>query len=216
MNGLNKIIDKITLDSKEKVSQIETETEETIKSLKLETLSEIEQLEKYYKEKTETDTSSIMERAKSSAQFEKRNSILSEKISLVSAIFEKAKEKILSYNEDEYVPFVSRILEFAIDTRIKEKANISALYGEEEAEIDLPYEVMFNKRDNERGYAKKIFLSVSGKRNDINIVLSDKVINIDGGFVLKCGEIETNCSVDSIIDEIRKKIEVKIIGTLFA
>ena len=207
MNGLDKIIQKIISDAQEKAKQCEDETTSEIERLKAEAVDEIMRMELVYISRAERVSEEILMRAESSSSLEARNIILEAKTTLIDKAFKMSLEKLLS---------MPNALAYAIGERKSSKEHILELYGEEEAELDIEYEVIFNSRDTQNGNARKIFTTVKEKIDkSIKLVLSKQTADIDGGFILKCNDIEINCSLTALVNEARARCEGKIIQALF-
>ena len=215
MNGLDKITDKIISDAKEKAKAFEDEANAKIEEMKSNTMEEISRIEQIYISRAEKMSEEINVRAVSSAKMAHRNTILQKKAEMISLAFDETTKKILSYQAPKYISFMSDALYFAISERKKEKEEILRLYGEEEAEMNVTYEIVFNKKDNESTSAKKIFDIVSKKIKGVKLALSDKYADIDGGFILKCGDIEMNFSVTAMVNKARSLCESKVVKQLF-
>ncbi|MBQ2810148.1 MAG: V-type ATP synthase subunit E [Clostridia bacterium] len=216
MNGLDKIIQKIISDAQEKAKQCEDETTSEIERLKAEAVDEIMRMELVYISRAERVSEEILMRAESSSSLEARNIILEAKTALIDKAFKMSLEKLLSMPKNQYIELVSNALAYAIGERKSSKEHILELYGEEEAELDIEYEVIFNSRDTENGNARKIFTTVKEKIDkSIKLVLSKQTADIDGGFILKCNDIEINCSLTALVNEARARCEGKIIQALF-
>lgn len=215
MNGLDKITEKIISDARAKAELCESEASSKIKELKKEAVEEIMRMENVYMSRAERVSADIMARAESSSMLEYRNEILKKKTELISRAFDGAIKKILSLPKTQYVALVSDALVYAINERKATKEQLLSLYGEEEAELGVIYEVIFNKADIENGNAKKIFSAVSKSVSGVKLALSGKSADIDGGFILKCNDIETNCSLTVMVNEARARCESRVMKELF-
>ena len=216
MRGLDKIIDKITSDAKLEADRYTLSAEDKISALKEETVDTIVKMGEVYKDRAERMSNDIISRAESSAKMAHRNALLEKKTALISLAFEKTAEKIRSLPKDEYVAFMKNALVFAVKDRKRAKEEILALYGEEEAELGSGYEIIFGKKDIKSGAAEEIFALAKKELKTIKgVTMSEKASDIDGGFILKCNDIETNCSINAMVEAARKKCESKVIEKLF-
>ena len=216
MNGLDKITQKIISDMTEQAKQCEQEATSKIEALKGEAMDQIMRLESIYISRAEKLSDDIITKAESSSTLEARDLVLKKKSEMIELAFENAVKKILSMPKEEYISFISDALVYAVSERKNAKEGIRTLYGDEEAELDVPYEVIFGKRDIENGTAKAIFDRSSGKIDkSIKFVLSSEVARLEGGFILRCNDIETNCSVTSLVQRARKTCQERVIRELF-
>lgn len=216
MNGLDKIIEKIISDAKERAKAYEQEATAEIAKMKDEAVDEIMRMESVYMSRAEKAWADMLSRAESSSELEARNIILKRKTELIAQAFEKAIAKLAALPSGEYVSLIADALAHVVNERREAKNKMRELYGDEEAELDVVYEVMFNKADLEGGNAKKIF-DTAKKHIDksVKLAMSTLAINIDGGFVLKCNDIEINCSLSSLVNDARTRCEAKVIKALF-
>ena len=212
MNGLEKIIERILSDARAKANEYTTACEEEIKAMKQGALDEILNMEIFYMSQSERQSAELFSRAQSSWSLEANDIILSQKNALVDEAFEVAKRKILSLGDKEYVDLISGARAYAL----KEREEVRRRNTENGVENDdvIP-EAIFNESDNKKR-AKQILQSVKKSVPEgTPIVLSKELAEIDGGFILKCGEMEINCSLSTILSEVRKVCEAKVIKALF-
>ena len=216
MNGLDKIIQKIISDAQERARALEEETTRQIEELKAQAMDEIMRMESIYISRADRVSSEILARAESSSALQARNIVLEGKTAIVDKAFKMAIEKLLSMPQTKYTELMADVLKGAVNERKTAKERIFELYGAEEAELDASYEVIFGKRDAENGNAKKIFsLACAGVDKTVKLVLSEQIADIDGGFILKCNDIEINCSITALVNEARERCEGKVITALF-
>ena len=216
MNGLDKIIEKITSDAKCEADKYTESAEDKISALKEEAVDTIVKMGEIYKDRAEKMSKDIISRADSSAKMAHRNALLEKKTALIALAFEKTADKIRSLPKEEYVEFMKNALVFAVKDRKRAKEEILALYGEQEAELDSGYEIIFGKKDIKSGVAEEIFALAKKELKSIKgVSMSENASEIDGGFILKCNDIETNCSIETMVEEARKKCESKVIEKLF-
>ncbi len=217
MNGLDKIIDKITQDAKDEAKKYYENADMTVAHVKSEAIDRMMRMETVYAERTKRAEEDCIARAQSSAETSYRNTLLAKKSEMIDLAFEEAKNKILSLPKNEYVAFMIPALVFTVKERKKDKEQISVLFGKDEAELDSGYEIIFSGKDVKSGAAKDIFDGAYRQLTGIDgLKLSEKSADINGGFILRCGDVETNCSVDFMVDEARKTCEKKVIEKLFS
>ena len=217
MKGLEKILEKIEADSKKEADKYRENAEITIARLKSEAIDAGIRLEKEYKQRTENGIAQILSRATGASLTEHRDILLAKKAEIVDSVFEKALQKLRAMKEAEYVPFITRALVHAIYERIDSKTEILRLYGESEADMSEPFEVIFSKKDKRLGFSERIFegakVSIKG---GATLILSELDADIDGGFILRNGDIDINCSLSAMVEEARTKCEAGVIKKLFS
>ncbi len=215
MNGLDKIIEKIISDAQEKAKAYENEIAEQIDTLKREATDEIMRMENDYISRAEATSEQILMRADSSSTLEARNIILERKAQIIDEAFKLAREKLLSLPKTQYVELITKALVYAIEQRLASKKRLLELYGEQEAELDAPYEAIFNEADSKNGNAKKIVTAaIAIIDKSVKLTKASYTAEIDGGFILKCNDIEINCSLTALVNEVRAKCEARVIQAL--
>lgn len=182
MGGLDKIIEEIKDQANAEAGQILKEADEYcdeyMKEITDKVADEVEAFEK--KEKSKRDL--YDEKVKSGALFRERNEILKTKQQCINEVIKEAEYTICNLETKQYFDFLSKLFE----------ANFDGTDGE----------MFFGKEDLERmpeEFKEKIKTIADNKGAKVNI--SDKTKNIKNGFILVYGEIEENCTIQSLFDE---------------
>lgn len=132
----------------------------------------------------------IKEMAENSANQEKKKRLLLLKNKAVKRILSDAKNIIYNMSDDDYMNLAARsILRYATGG--------SGI-------------ILFNAKDK-----KRINDAVKNIAADCNLKISDDTVNIDGGFVLKYGAVEENCSIEAIFREKEEEFTDYINENLF-
>ena len=138
-------------------------------------------------------------RQERTAKLEARKDILGLKQELVTAAYDKARQAILTMDEDKYVAFLAR------------QAGAAVLTGTEE--------IILSPADKER-CGEKILAAANaaaaGKGLPGNMKLSDETRPINGGMVLRRGSIEVNCTLDKLMEMSRSSLDAEVASVLFA
>lgn len=154
-----------------------------------------------YDELLRTGTDEVeqdVQRQGRNARLEARKAILSLKQEMIAAAYEKAGEKLLALPEAEYAAFLAR------------QAGAAALTGREE--------IVLNDSDR-----KKVGEKVVAAANALavkrglpgELKLSANTRPIRGGLVLRQGDIEVNCTLDSLLDLSRGSLDAEVADILF-
>ena len=198
MNGIEKITAKLSADCDAELEELRQETEKQCEGIRAEgdkaAQAEYWRLIKAGTADCEARTSQIAR----TAQMEARKSVLALKQELVAEAFTKAEEKLLAMPEEEYVAFLSR------------KAAEASMSGSET--------LFFGKKDMASVGGKVVeaanaLLAKAGKTGALK--LGDAERNISGGFILKQGDIEVNCSVGLLTEQLRSALASQVAGVLF-
>ena len=198
MNGIEKITGRIEAEAKAKAAEISAEAEAKASEIRAE--NEKKAQEKYWELIREgtADCEAMIAREKRMAEMESKKEILALKQDMVSESFDKACDMIINLPENEYVSFMARM------------AADAAASGSEE--------IVFNERDKSvRGTAvvkaANELLAAKGKEGKLTV--ADDTKNIMGGFVLRQGGIEINCSVETMVDLQRNDMASSLAAVLF-
>lgn len=196
--GIEKITDKIMEDAKDYESVTLSDAKKTAEDIANEYRSRAEREGRAALERGKKAAESIISRAESGAALVKRNNILQMKAGLVDDSFNIAEERIISLPEDKLLSVFMSILSTAAEQGRGE--------------------IIFNLRDRKK-FGEK-FVNAANKKmkeekKNSDFILSGDTANIKNGFILKYGNIETNCSIEKIIEARRTQLEPRVIDILF-
>lgn len=134
----------------------------------------------------EEDAKKASSKEISSAQMTAKKMILAAKQEVISEVIKEAKEKLLTLSATEYKVIIIGMLE--------------------RANVDKKSEVILSQKDKD-AFGQE--LSQRGYK------VSDEVREIEGGFIVKNGDIEYNYSFESIISVEKEDIEQLTAQILF-
>lgn len=221
MTGLNKITDRILADARTEADRIIREAEETCGHIKAEYEARAEQIRNTLTVETEREAMDMVTRARSSAETQKRNYILQCKSEVVDSVFEDTLSDMKKLEGEKYTSLLTGLLTACFLEQIEAEKTSRELYGEEDAIDPDAYEVILNMRDRDR-YGKAV---VEGAKRKLGgrvpseklsrLVLAPTTEPIDGGLILRCGSVETNCSFSLLFAQLRKNLEAEVGQALF-
>ena len=219
MTGIEKVTGKIIADAKADAEAILDKAEETCAAVRAEyearTKTEQDKLEDHANRECEA----LITRAKSSAAMAKRNVVLESRAALMAEAYATAEKEIKGLPTEEYFDLLVKMLKGALLRQLESERESMELYGEDIK--PEKYEVLLNRNDREmfgerlmetikRTQVGKISMSVLDR-----VVLSPRDARIDGGLVLRCGDVEANCSIGMMMTQVRRATEAKVSKTLF-
>lgn len=219
MTGVEKITDRIAADAAKEAQAIlgaaEVECRKLAEEYGNRTISERDCIA----ERAQAEGQRMIERAKSTAEMNHRAVLLAAKSALVDEVYEKAREKIRDTDFGKYRELLTALLVSAL-LELAKSEEISAALGDEVEPYDR-IEVLFNHDDREK-YGIDVVAEVR-RRNERRIgavrleklCLSEDTAAIDGGLVIRYGNIETNCSLSVLLAEMRRETEGKVASILF-
>jgi V/A-type H+-transporting ATPase subunit E len=191
MQGIDTIIEKIISDAKADARQTEAQTRKQIDEARqkheAQTQKQIDGLSHEFAEKR----AQLESRAETMADLEKRRSVLAIKRELVEEAFSEAQSKLLSLPDADYLAFIEKLMRNLDDKRGE------IIVGKNEKRIDQK------------------FIDGINATLDSAYKLAGERGNFYGGFVLRNGRVETNCTVGMLISQAKRTLEQKVAGVLF-
>ena len=183
---------KINAEAQAQVRLIETENDAEISAVTNRADAEIKAAQTFYKDRFAKEESEIVKRREIVAGLDAEKVDLGVKQRLIGEAFDSALRLLSEMPRDKYLSFVSALMEKAVIT-----GDEILLIGKDERHIDSTWLDSYNASHNTR-------VSFSGDR-----------VPISGGFVLRNGKIDINCSWDMLISDIRPEIESEVVKRLF-
>ncbi len=198
VEGAEKIIARILEDARLKAENNIKEAEKQASDIINAAKEEAEKKRNVIIENALKNADEMEKRAISVAELEARKIKLKAKQEIITSVFEKAITALNSLPAETYAKILCNMI-------------ISSVAKGNE-------EVVLSIRDKER-LGKEFIddinrkLAEKGLKGDLR--LSEQTANINGGFILKSGEIEINNSFDTLIRMKRNELEPEIIKILF-
>jgi V/A-type H+-transporting ATPase subunit E len=127
-----------------------------------------------------------------------KKTVLAVKQELVSDAFERAEQKLLELPAEQYVAFLAKL------------AASAALTGEEL--------LIFSEADRAKIGDKVVKAAnelLAAANKNAKLTLSAEAGAISGGVIISGGSIETNCSVNSLINQRRNELSSVAARVLF-
>ena len=221
MTGLDKITERILADARAEADRILAEAETDVGRILAEHEARAEQISADMTAETERLALEAATRARASADMQKRNLLLQCRSELVDSVFTDTYNDMKSLSEEKYTSLLAGLLAACVLEQLEAERTSRALYGEEEAIEPEAYEVILNMRDRDRcgkalmEAAKK---KLKGKISDDKLnrlCLAPTTAPIDGGLILRCGEVETNCSLSLLFAQLRRELEAEVGRAMF-
>lgn len=121
---------------------------------------------------------------------------LAEKRKILDEVFEQARQQLHNLPDEEYHALIKKLLLDAIET------------GDEKVVVDT------NEGRIDHEFIKQINREL-GPGYQGNLNLSDQRQNLGAGFILTRGKIKTNVSIEVLLDQARKELEIQLAKELF-
>lgn len=191
MSSRENILNSIRQESINAVNAIKADSaracDEVLKKAEIET----NQAKAEIKKKASLQAARIKAANKSRAELEQRNALLKNRRNEIDITFNSVYDYLINLKDQDYFEFILKLL-------AKLKDSDGTIY--------------FNRRDLNRlpsDFAKQLS-TLKIKAN-----LSEDTVDIDGGFILKNGDIEENMSIKAMLSANRDSIEDLINRQLF-
>lgn len=197
MSGLEKILEHIKGDADAEVnkilSQAKSEAELIIEEAKLEGKKKVLLME----EKANSDYEALIKKGESAAKLKEKRMILESKQEVIEEMIEASRDSLTKSPNNEYFEIILKMVgKYALN---------------EEGQL------LFSKSDLDRmpkDFIKKLNNVLEDKKGAV-LTISDKTIPIDGGFIIKYGEVEVNCSFEALFLAARETLQDKVGALLF-
>ena len=221
INGLNKITDKILSEAQAKADKILADAQAECDRINAEYAERAEKIRSEISGEAEKGGMEYVARIRSTAATNKRNLLLQTKSDLIDGVFAGVLEQTRNLELQKYNEILIGLLSAALLEQIESEETSRNLYGEEDALAPEVYEVVFNQRDRDRsgkavieGVQKHLSGKVSAEKL-ARLTLANQTVNIDGGLVLRCGNVESNCSLAILFAQLREGLKSEVARTLF-
>ena len=221
VNGLNKITDKILEDARAEAARILAEAEAECCEIKAKYEAEADAIRERLSVAAEQKGADMIARARSSAAMEKRNILLQQRSDLIEGVFKGAEEWVLSLPQDKYSELLAGLAASALLELSGTEAENREMYGDEEESLPVECQLLFNKKDKETCAEQVLALlkkKVKGKIPDERVealTVSHNSLPISGGVVLRCGDVEFNCSFELVFAGLQRELEADVNRALF-
>ena len=192
MKGTEKIIAHIEADAQAKADAVLGEARQRCEAIKARFDDKAARL---YSDRIREGVKACQDQEDSAlriSRMEARKSVLSVKQEMVEKSFDLAVQQIVALPDEKYTAFLANLVK---------KAGPA---GDEE--------IILNAADRARvGEALLKAVNADGAK----MKLSDETRDIKGGLILRRGSIETNCSVELLVELCRGELSAKLADVLF-
>lgn len=217
MNSSEKIIGRIISVAQSEADGIIAEAEKAAREITEEYKKKAAEIAASAEAEISADTENARSRIKTSAEKLARNIMLDAKSAKIDETFEKARLKLISLPDADYEKMLSIMLVSTVKAQIESEKR--ALEQDTDGELSPceAYEVLLAPKDKSRVGASMIKEAADiAKSAGKKLSVSDGTANIDGGFILRAGNIEINCSIGLILSQLRNDLEGDVYRILFS
>ncbi len=222
MTGLDKIIDRILQDAQNDAQATRAEAQSRCDAIAAEWSERAEACRCKLEQDAQTEAENIAARTKATLETERRNMVLGVRSRLLEQVWEDAMNEVKAFPPDRYARLLCHLLAEALREQHRVEEDSRTLYGEEGAAAPEKYEVLLNEHDHAfcGETLMTLFRAAAGQDTLLGemakkVVLAEESAPIDGGLVLRAGDIESNCSLSAMFRTLREQNEQKVLKTLF-
>ncbi len=199
MNGIERISNRLVADAEAEIAALNEETKLRCEEIRAE--YEKKAQEEYQSRMAEgvKAAETRMQRLGSAAEMEAKKAILAFKQEMVAKAFADAAEQLVNLPQEQYVKFLAAQAAKAADT------------GAEE--------LIFNTRDAGTvgpavAEAANAILEQRGVKGALTV--SGETREISGGVIVRQGNIEVNCAVETLVQLRRSELASQVAEILFS
>ena len=219
MTGLEKITARIEAQARERARLMLQKAEEDCCQMAEEYAAKAEQARVRIAEEAAAEREVMICATRAAVEKEQRELIAATRTALLDEAFEEAKKALFSTDYGKYRELLVALLVNALleQDRITKQ---SIEMGDEVEEIEH-FEVLLNKNDRESfgsavvEGARRVAERRIGVANAAKLMLAADTANIDGGLVLRLGNVELNCSLAVVMADLRAELEDRVAELLF-
>lgn len=191
MSSGDKILNRISLDCDERISQIGAETDEKCAQIMAQAKLDADKISAEIADRAQSKVKQMQAASKSRCDLETRNAFLKRRREEIDKTYSEILNKMKNLPDEDYFELIY--------TFAKKLNGMSGV-------------VLLNEKDMNR--LPKDFLTRLEKCG-VKAELSKMPCDIESGFILKCGDIEENMDFSAILSEKRDAIEDFINQELF-
>lgn len=191
MSSGDKILNRISLDCDERISQIGAETDEKCAQIMAQAKLDADKISAEIADKAQSKVKQMQAASKSRCDLETRNAFLKRRREEIDKTYSEILNKMENLPDEDYFELIY--------TFAKKLSGMSGV-------------VLLNEKDMNR--LPKDFLARL-EECGVKAELSKAPCDIESGFILKCGDIEENMDFSAILSEKRDIIEDFINQELF-
>lgn len=191
--SLTDIKAKIEADARAEASEILSAARDHVEAIRQETDGEIRRMGELQKSRLEKETPEILRRREIVAKLDVKKEDLSARRGLIDEAFEEAKAKMAEMQGDSARRFAEILLLQAMETKDE-----SLVVGRKEKALDAAWLKAFNAK------------------NGSNLQMAEEKAPIVGGFILRRGLVDVNCSWEMLIRTAREELEAETVKRLFS
>lgn len=198
MSGAKKLKEKIISEASKQAEHVLSEARAAAAEIIKKGEQEAADRKKIILEKARLLADEDQRRAITLAGLDARKRILATKESLIEDVFEQALERLKNIETSVYQDLILPMILAAAES------------GKEEIIVSTS-----DRKHFTAGFLTTVNEALSRQGKEGRLFLSEECGEMQGGFILRSGDIEINCSFDSILRMQRDQLEPEVAAILF-
>ena len=191
--GIDNITSKIICEAGQKADDILTNARVAGDAIIAEAENKADRMLETAEKNGRIEKEKLIVRKKSVAYIDGRKMLLEKKQEIIKSCFDRAVDKIVSMEKEDYISFIADLVEQT---------------GETEGSLIL------NDADREK-IGRDLIRHLNEDIDGGNFVMHDKTKAMQGGFILVKGPVSINCTIENLVDEAREELTGKAAEQLF-
>lgn len=227
MDGIEKITARIQADGAQELERLRQQTQDQLIQIHTQTQQQMDKEREDILERGRKAADERRERLKSAAEMERRKLLLGAKQEVLSQAFDRALEQLCALPEEQYIQLLTSLVLQAVTTgreqiifspkdrnRIGKQVVVAA---NETLVSRVAPELPDSITDSKVGvFLGKVVNSATAQITGTGLLsMSEETRNIQGGFILVDGPVETNCAFETLVRLQREKLEKDVANVLF-
>ena len=193
MKGLEKITQRIRSDAQAEIDAILAEGDARAAQITANYREQARTMAQQEEQRSRQDAEALVERRISGSTMDKGKALLSAKQECIDEAFALAAKKLCELPAEEYAALLAKIV-------------AAAGVGDEE--------LIFSAADAE-AVGKAVVQQANALKEGAAFTLSDETRELDGGVVLKRGDVEVNCGFATQLRLLRQTMAADVAAILF-
>lgn len=195
--GAEEVVEKILADAKAEAQKIKQQADDKEAAEQAKLDGQLDQYNKQTQALAEKRAGDEKLHILATARMDIAKQLLAEKRKILNEVFEQAQNRLKKLPDAEFRRLMTKLMLDAVETGDEE-----VIVDKNETRIDDEFISQINRQ---LGSDKK------GK-----LKLSSESQNLGAGFILKRGKIKVNVSVDVLLNQARKELEIELAKELFS
>ena len=220
MTGLEKIIERIQTEARERAAKTLQNAEATATALAQEYAARSEQTRARIEKEGLESAQAMLDAARAQTEKTHTEILQNMRTALIDEAFDRAKKEICDTDFGKYRELLGALLTTALLEQHRTEQE-SIAYGDEVEPFE-EFEVLMNAADRER-FGAQVVNDVRralerriGAAKVSKIALGRESVDISGGLILRFGDVELNCTLDVLMADIRRELTPRVSKILFA